>query len=96
MLANVMASGWRKLLEEESEHQWLAIGLFFVFIIIGGFLIGGTNSLEGMVLGTDPSHDLVFEEGDYLIDIEYHRDALGVKLIVEFSKRIKGTRCISK
>ncbi|MGB1797878.1 MAG: hypothetical protein ACPHM4_01200 [Candidatus Poseidoniaceae archaeon] len=70
-----MASGWRKLLEEESEHQWLAIGLFFVFIIIGGFLIGGTNSLEGMVLGTDPSHDLVFEEGDYLIDIEYHRDA---------------------
>jgi len=74
MLANVMASGWRKLLEEESEHQWLAIGLFFVFIIIGGFLIGGTNSLEGMVLGTDPSHDLVFEEGDYLIDIEYHRD----------------------
>ena len=75
MLANVMASGWRKLLEEESEHQWLAIGLFFVFIIIGGFLIGGTNSLEGMVLGTDPSHDLVFEEGDYLIDIEYHRDA---------------------
>ena len=74
MLANVMASGWRKLLEEESEHQWLAIGLFFVFIIIGGFLIGGTNSLEGMVLGTDPSHDLVFEDGDYLIDIEYHRD----------------------
>ena len=75
MLANVMASGWRKLLEEESEHQWLAIGLFFVFIIIGGFLIGGTNSLEGMVLGTDPSDDLVFEEGDYLIDVEYHRDA---------------------
>ena len=70
-----MASGWRKLLEEESEHQWLAIGLFFVFIIIGGFLIGGTNSLEGMVLGTDPSDDLVFEEGDYLIDVEYHRDA---------------------
>ena len=45
-----MASGWRKLLEEESEHQWLAIGLFFVFVIIGGFLIGGTSSLEGMVL----------------------------------------------
>ena len=70
-----MASGWRKLLEEESEHQWLAIGLFFVFIIIGGFLIGGTSSLEGMVLGTDPSQDLVFEEGDFLIDIEYHQGA---------------------
>ena len=70
-----MASGWRKLLEEESEHQWLAIGLFFVFIIIGGFLIGGTSSLEGMVLGTDPSHDLVFEEGEFLIDVAYHSDA---------------------
>ena len=70
-----MASGWRKLLEEESEHQWLAIGLFFVFVIIGGFLIGGTSSLEGMVLGTDPSHELVFEEGEFLIDVEYHHDA---------------------
>ena len=70
-----MASGWRKLLEEESEHQWLALGLFFVFVIIGGFLIGGTSSLEGMVLGTDPSHDLVFEEGEFLIDVEYHYDA---------------------
>ena len=70
-----MASGWRKLLEEESEHQWLAIGLFFVFVILGGFLIGGTSSLEGMVLGTDPSHDLVFEEGEFLIDVEYHHDA---------------------
>ena len=70
-----MASGWRKLLEEESEHQWLAVGLFFVFIIIGGFLIGGTSSLEGMVLGTDPSHDLVFEEGEFLLEIDYHEDA---------------------
>lgn len=70
-----MASGWRKLLEEESEHQWLAIGLFFVFVIIGGFLIGGTSSLEGMVLGTDPSHDLVFEEGEFLVNVEYHQDA---------------------
>ena len=70
-----MASGWRKLLEEESEHQWLAIGLFFVFIIVGGFLIGGTSSLEGMVLGTDPSHDLVFEEGEFLLEIDYHEDA---------------------
>ena len=70
-----MASGWRKLLEEESEHQWLAIGLFFVFIIIGGFLIGGTSSLEGLVLGTDPSENLEFEEGEFLLEIGYHEDA---------------------
>lgn len=70
-----MASGWRKLLEEESEHQWLAIGLFFLFIIIGGFLIGGTSSLEGMVLGTDPSDELVFEEGEFILEIDYHEDA---------------------
>ena len=70
-----MASGWRKLLEEESEHQWLAVGLFFVFVIIGGFLIGGTSSLEGMVLGTDPVEDLAFEEGEFLLEIHYHNDA---------------------
>ena len=70
-----MASGWRKLLEEESEHQWLAIGLFFVFIVIGGFLIGGTSSLEGMVLGTDTSDELAFEQGEFLIDVEYHHQA---------------------
>ena len=71
-----MASGWRKLLEEESEHQWLAIGVFFVFIIVGGFLIlAERSSLEGMVLGTDPSHDLVFEEGEFLLEIDYHEDA---------------------
>jgi len=70
-----MASGWRKLLEEESEHQWLAMGLFFVFVIVGGFLIGGTTSLEGMMLGTNPADDLAFEEGEFVIDIDYHQGA---------------------
>jgi hypothetical protein len=43
-----MAKGWRRFLEEESEHQWLAISLFFVFIIIGAFAIHGTSKLTGM------------------------------------------------
>ncbi|RPG75984.1 MAG: hypothetical protein CBE08_003190 [Euryarchaeota archaeon TMED248] len=43
-----MAKGWRRFLEEESEHQWLAISVFFIFIIIGAFAIHGTSKLTGM------------------------------------------------
>ena len=35
----------------------------------------GTTSLEGMMLGTDPSHELEFENGEFLVEIEYHEDA---------------------
>jgi len=34
-----MAGRWRRLLEEESEHQWLSIGVFFAFILMGAFAI---------------------------------------------------------
>ena len=49
---------WRKMLQQESEHQWLAISAFFVFIIIGAFFIKGTSHLPGIdltenELGTD-------------------------------------------
>jgi len=44
----IMAKGWRGLLEEESEHQWVAISGFFVFIIIGAIAIQGTSSLPGV------------------------------------------------
>lgn len=70
-----MASGWRKLLEEESEHQWLALGLFLVFVVIGGFLIGGTRNLEGMVLGVDSNENLAFDDGHHVIDIDYHANS---------------------
>jgi hypothetical protein len=43
-----MAKGWRRLLEEESEYQWLAISLFFAFILVGAFAIHGTGKLSGM------------------------------------------------
>ena len=43
-----MAKGWRGLLEEESEHQWIAISGFFVFIILGAIAIQGTSSLPGV------------------------------------------------
>ena len=43
-----MAKGWRSLLEEESEHQWIAITGFFVFIILGALVIQGTATLPGV------------------------------------------------
>jgi len=43
-----MAKGWRSLLEEESEHQWVAITGFFIFIIIGALVIQGTSTLPGV------------------------------------------------
>ena len=43
-----MAKGWRSLLEEESEHQWVAIAGFFVFIILGAIVIQGTSKLPGV------------------------------------------------
>lgn len=43
-----MAKGWRSLLEEESEHQWVAITGFFVFIILGALVIQGTSTLPGV------------------------------------------------
>ena len=38
------------MLQQESEHQWLAISAFFVFIIIGAFFIKGTSHLPGIDL----------------------------------------------
>ena len=62
-----MAGRWRKLLEEESEHQWLAIGLFFIFAIIGGIVIEGTSTLAGVDIGAgDAGHD-----GNRVLDIVY-------------------------
>ena len=48
-----MAKGWRGLLEEESEHQWLAMGGFLVFILLGAILIQGTSSLPGVDYRTE-------------------------------------------
>jgi hypothetical protein len=62
-----MAGRWRKLLEEESEHQWLAISLFFIFAIVGGIAIEGTSTLAGVDLGAgDAIHD-----GKRVLDIVY-------------------------
>ena len=61
-----MAKGWKRFLEEESEHQWLAISLFFVFILIGAFAIHGTGKLTGM----DLARESVVEDSRVL-EIDY-------------------------
>lgn len=75
-----MARLWNRFLEQESEHQWLAIGAFFIFIIIGAVLIKGTSSLPGTDLQDnyldnnarimetehfeDESYDIIFQNGE--------------------------------
>ena len=41
-------SAWRRLLEEESEHQWLSFAVFTFFIIIGAVLIDWSSELPGV------------------------------------------------
>lgn len=43
-----MAKGLAALLEEESEHQWLAVGVFALFALAGGWAIHASNDLSGV------------------------------------------------
>ena len=66
--AGTMAGGWRKLLEEESEHQWLAMGAFLAFIIFGALAIGATEHFVGdRVVQSDAWHS-----DSLVIEIAYH------------------------
>ncbi len=45
-------SGWRRLLEEESEHQWLSFAAFSIIIILGSILIDWSSDLSGVQKGS--------------------------------------------
>ena len=63
-----MAEGWRRYLEEESEHQWLAISGFFIFILLGGFALEATSDFVGDdMVRVENQH-----EGALVLDIVYH------------------------
>ena len=47
-----MMSGWRRLLEEESEHQWLSFVAFSIIVIIGSILIDWSSDLSGVQEGS--------------------------------------------
>lgn len=65
-----MASKLKALLEEESEHQWLAIGVFFLFILVGAFAIDGTERFVGDQLTPITAQ----HKGSMVMDIEYHQN----------------------
>ena len=67
-----MAGGLRALLQEESEHQWLAIGVFFSFILIGGYAIEGTQYFVGDALVPESEH--AQHRGAFVMDVEYHEE----------------------
>lgn len=50
-------SGWRRLLEEESEHQWLSFAAFTILVIFGAVLIDWSNELSGVHQGGQMNAD---------------------------------------
>jgi len=72
-----MAGGWRRLLEEESEHQWLSMAAFLVFVIAGAFAIGATEHFVGAELANDDAG----YAGGLVVDIAYHHDGAYTALV---------------
>lgn len=62
-----MAGGWRRLLEEESEHQWLTLSFFLVFVVIGALAINATEHFVGDRI-TEPDGML---KDAFVTEIEY-------------------------
>ena len=82
-----MADGWRRLLEEESEHQWLTLAMFTAFVVVGAFAINATEHFVGdRIAQVDALH-----KGALVVHIEYHDDGESYTALV-FSPS-EGTTC---
>jgi len=66
-----MAGGWRRYLEEESEHQWLAISGFFLFILLGALALEGTSDF----VGDDMVRVSNQHQGAMVLDIVHHGES---------------------
>ena len=73
-------SGWRRLLEEESEHQWLSFAAFSIIVILGSILIDWSSDLSGVQEGSslgvsglvmDSTEDSVLYQSEDGIVINY-------------------------
>ena len=80
-LLGELMSGWRRLLEEESEHQWLSFAVFSAIVIIGAVLIdwsgdlsgvhdGSTLEVDGIVM--DSAGDSILYQTDEGIRVTYN------------------------
>ena len=66
-----MARVWKQILKQESEHQWLAIGVFFVFIILGAMMIKGTSFIPGIdLMDNEIGDDFRIMESTYIDENE--------------------------
>ena len=66
-----MAGKLAKLLEQESEHQWLAIAVFFLFVFFGAFAIGATEHFVGAsVVNPEEAYN-----GAYVTNIAYQQSS---------------------
>ena len=73
-------SGWSRLLEEESEHQWLSFAIFSVIVIIGAVLIDWSSELSGVHEGSTLEVDgiVIDSAGDAIL----YENGDGVRLAV--------------
>ena len=74
----VMADGWRRLLEEESEHQWLTLSLFALFVALGAFAIEATEHFVGDTIVNDDA----LHQGGLVTHIEYTSTGEGYTALV--------------
>ena len=66
-----MAKVWKQILKQESEHQWLAMGAFFVFIILGAVMIKGTSFIPGVdLIDNEIGDDYRIMESTYIDENE--------------------------
>ena len=88
-------SGWRRLLEEESEHQWLSFAVFTVIVIIGAVLIDWSSELSGVHEGS------TLEVEGFVIDSAgssiLYQDDEGVRITIgESEQTAQYATCLSQ
>lgn len=85
-LLGELMTGWRRLLEEESEHQWLSFAAFSIIVIIGAVLIDWSSELSGVHDGStldvdgivmDSTGDSILYQEDDGIRINHNETVFG-------------------